>query len=469
MARILLVDDERSMREMLEIFLRKKGHHVDTVEGVEEAGAALAREAFELLITDLKLGQRSGLDVLRRAKEVRPDCEVIMITAFATAETAVEAMKLGAFDYLFKPFKTDELLVVIERALEKRALVHENQSLKRKLKERHEFAGMVGKSRAMQELFAMVDKIAPTKVTVLILGESGVGKELVARAIHAKSHRADGPFVVVNCGAIPEGLIESELFGHEKGAFTGATHAKPGLFDAADGGTLFLDEVGELPLPVQVKLLRVLQERTIRSVGGMQDRQVDVRIVAATNRDLEAEVRAGRFREDLYYRLNVIGLTVPPLRDRREDILPLIDHFLDRHAPRPGMRFSREAQRLLLDYELPGNVRELENLVERAVTLADGDEIGPEVFPPEVRGARPTFDESVLEGGELPEGFDLQAWLDGFEKKMLERALEQSKGVKMEAARLLGISFRSFRYRLAKYRMEDEKSEDEEDERATAS
>jgi len=467
MARILIVDDERSMREMLRILLEKKGHEVRCAEGVREAGAALAEQEFDFLVTDLRLGQHSGLDVLRLAKESQPQCEVVMITAFASAETAVEAMKLGAFDYLFKPFKTDELLVVLERALEKRALIHENQALRRKLKERQEFAGIVGKSRAMHELFALVEKIAPTKVTALILGESGVGKELVARAIHQKSLRANGPFVVVNCGAIPEGLIESELFGHEKGAFTGASHAKRGLFDAAGGGTLFLDEIGELPLAVQVKLLRALQQRTIRSVGGMEDREVDVRIVAATNRDLEQEVREGRFREDLYYRLNVIGLTVPPLRERREDILPLVEHFLERYAVRPGMRFSREAQQLLLDYEFPGNVRELENLVERAVTLADGEEIGPDVFPPEVRRARPSFDESLLESAPIPPGFDLQNWLDAFERRMLERALDQARGVKMEAARLLGISFRSFRYRLAKFRMEDEKAAEEGDERAT--
>jgi len=315
----------------------------------------------------------------------------------------------------------------------------------------------------------MIEKIAPTRVTVLVLGESGVGKELVARAIHQKSLRADGPFVVVNCGAIPEGLIESELFGHEKGAFTGASHSKRGLFDAAHGGTLFLDEVGELPLHVQVKLLRALQQRTIRSVGGVQDREVDVRIVAATNRDLEQEVREGRFREDLYYRLNVIGLRVPPLRERKEDILPLVEHFMERHGARPGMRLSREAQKLLLEYEFPGNVRELENLVERAITLADGDEIGPDVFPPEVRRVRPSFDESLLEDAPIPPGFDLQAWLDAFERRMLERALEQAGGVKVEAARLLGISFRSFRYRLAKYRMGEEKEAEDKDERATGS
>ncbi|MFO7157115.1 MAG: sigma-54 dependent transcriptional regulator [Pseudomonadota bacterium] len=469
MATVLIVDDETSMREMLRILLERKGHTVHCAAGIEGVETALAEQEFDVAITDLRLGQTSGLDVLRLVKERQPTCEVVMITAFATAETAVEAMKLGAFDYLFKPFKTDELLVVLDRALEKRALVQENQSLRRRLRERHEYADMVGKSRAMQELFALIEKIAPTRVTVLVLGESGVGKELVARAIHQKSLRADGPFVVVNCGAIPEGLIESELFGHEKGAFTGASHSKRGLFDAAHGGTLFLDEVGELPLHVQVKLLRALQQRTIRSVGGVQDREVDVRIVAATNRDLEQEVREGRFREDLYYRLNVIGLRVPPLRERKEDILPLVEHFMERHGARPGMRLSREAQKLLLEYEFPGNVRELENLVERAITLADGDEIGPDVFPPEVRRVRPSFDESLLEDAPIPPGFDLQAWLDAFERRMLERALEQAGGVKVEAARLLGISFRSFRYRLAKYRMEEEKAAEAKDERATGS
>ncbi|AKU90302.1 sigma-54-dependent transcriptional regulator [Vulgatibacter incomptus] len=460
MAHLLVVDDERSMREMLEILLQKVGH---SVVAEEDAGAACERlehEEFDLVVTDLRLGQRSGLEVLERAKALHPHTEVLMITAFASAENAVQAMKLGAYDYLTKPFKIDELLVVVEKALEKRALVRENVQLRRQLGDRARFAGILGKSAAMRELFALLDKVAPSRTTVLVTGESGVGKELVARALHEKGGRAAGPFVAVNCGAIPEGLIESELFGHEKGAFTGAVAAKPGLFSEASGGTLFLDEIGELPLAVQVKLLRALQQRVVRPVGGLRDVEIDVRIVAATNRDLEQEVREGRFREDLYYRLNVIGLKVPPVRERREDVLLLAEHFLQAFAKeqgRPGMAFSRAAQRALLDYDFPGNVRELENVVERAVTLSDGDEIEPDTFPAAVRGASPTFAvpyAGALSGVDLPDDFDLQAWLDACEREMLEKALERSRGVKTEAAKLLGITFRSIRYRLEKLRME---------------
>ncbi|HEY0840950.1 MAG TPA: sigma-54 dependent transcriptional regulator [Vulgatibacter sp.] len=457
MAHVLIVDDERSMREMLEILLRKAGHGVVALEDVPSACARVEKEDFDLVISDLRLGQRSGIEILERTKAVRPNTEVLIITAFATTENAIQAMKLGAYDYLTKPFKVDELLVVVQKALEKRALAQENVSLRRQLGERGKYAGIIGKSPAMQELFALIEKVAPSRTTVLVSGESGVGKELVARAIHDKGGRAEGPFVAVNCGAIPEGLIESELFGHERGSFTGAVAAKPGLFTTAAGGTLFLDEIGELPVAVQVKLLRALQQRTIRTVGGTQDLEVDVRIVAATNRDLAVEVREGRFREDLYYRLNVIGLKVPALRQRREDILLLAEAFLERLAEEQGkktLRFSPRARRIIADYEFPGNVRELENLVERAVTLADGDVIEPDVFPPHLRGV---VGSSVVEVGDepIPEGFDLQAHMDAYEKRLLLKALEQTGGVKTQAARLLGIEYRSIRYRLEKLQIED--------------
>ncbi|HWV39394.1 MAG TPA: sigma-54 dependent transcriptional regulator [Vulgatibacter sp.] len=456
MAHLLIVDDELSMREMLEILLRKAGHSVVALDDASAACARIEEEDFDLVISDLRLGQRSGIEVLERTKAVRPHTEVLVITAYATTENAIQAMKLGAYDYLTKPFKVEELLVVVQKALEKRALAQENVSLRRKLGERGKYAGILGKSAAMQELFALIEKVAPSRTTVLVSGESGVGKELVARAIHAKGGRADGPFVAVNCGAIPEGLIESELFGHEKGAFTGAVSAKPGLFTAAAGGTLFLDEIGEVPVAVQVKLLRALQQRVIRTVGGTQDLEVDVRIVAATNRDLAVEVREGRFREDLYYRLNVIGLKVPALRERREDILLLADHFLERIAEeqgKAGLRWSPKARRIIADHDFPGNVRELENLVERAVTLADGALIEPDVFPPHLRGASASR-QVLAEDEPIPEGFDLQAHLDAYERRLLERALEQTGGVKTQAARLLGIEYRSMRYRLEKLNIE---------------
>ena len=464
MAHLLVIDDERSMREMLEILLRKAGHTVVSEEEVGAACARIDREDFDVVLSDLRLGQRSGIEVLEHCKRVRPNTEVLIITAFATTENAIQAMKLGAYDYLTKPFKVDELLVVVQKALEKRALMleksaltQENVSLRRKLGERGRFAGILGKSAAMQELFGLIEKVAPSRTTVLITGESGVGKELVARAIHAKGGRADQPFLAVNCGAIPEGLIESELFGHERGAFTGAVQSKPGLFVAADGGTLFLDEIGELPLGVQVKLLRALQQRTIRAVGGTQDREVDVRIVAATNRDLEEEVREGRFREDLFYRLNVIGLKVPPLRERREDILLLAEHFLEQIATdqgKSGVRLSIAARRLLADHDFPGNVRELENLIERAVTLVDGDLIDVDVFPAQLRGEVNERLVAAKDGEPIPEDFDLQAHLDRYERQLLVRALEQANGVKTQAARILGIEYRSMRYRLEKLDLE---------------
>jgi two-component system response regulator PilR (NtrC family) len=451
------VDDEQSMRELLEILLRKEGYEV---AAEADAAAAIARAQatpFDLVISDLRLGRGSGIDVLRAVKASSPATEVVMVTAFATTENAVQAMKLGAYDYVLKPFKVDELKLVVAKALERRALVAENRVL------RHQAGAstsapeeLLGASPAIDEVRELVARVAPARTTVLVAGESGTGKEVVARTIHARSDRRAEPFVAINCGAIPEGLIESELFGHEKGSFTGAVGAKPGLFEVAGSGTIFLDEVGELPPPVQVKLLRVLQERKIRRVGGAADIPVAARIVAATNRDLAEEVRAGRFREDLFYRLNVIQIRTPPLRERREDLPIFLGHFLARFAAeqgRPPPRVSDEARRLLLAYGYPGNVRELSNVVERAVTLAAGDEIVPDVLPASVRGAPPVAE--VAAGAELPlEGLDLQSHLDAIERRILEQALERAGGVKTEAAKLLGLTFRSLRYRLAKFGIE---------------
>ena len=451
MARILVVDDELSMREFLQILLAKQGHAVVTAGDLAGAMERFREVEPDLVVTDLRLGRESGLDVLRQVKAESPQTEVVMVTAFATAENAVQAMKLGAHDYVLKPFKVDELLLVVGKALEHRALVAENRVLRHQVGARR--AGgdeILGESPPIREVRQLVEKLAPTRTTVLVTGESGTGKEVVARAIHARSDRRDQPFVAINCGAIPEGLIESELFGHEKGSFTGAVDAKPGLFEVAGSGTLFLDEVGELPLPVQVKLLRALQERRIRRVGWNADVAASARIIAATNRDLEAEVKAGRFREDLYYRLNVIQLRMPPLRDRRGDIPTFLEAFLRRFAAelgRPEAAFTPDALEMLVAWQWPGNVRELANVVERAATLADGPLIGPDALPPALRGAEPRATPADLPTS----GVDLQAHLDAVERRALEQALERTGGNKTEAARLLALSFRSFRYRLAKF------------------
>jgi len=460
MAAILVVDDEASMREFLEILLRKQGHRVETAADVKGAIARVAEGRTDLVITDLRLGGESGIDVLRRVKEISPATEVVMVTAFATTENAVQAMKLGAHDYVLKPFKVDELRLVVEKALEHRALVQENRVLRHRVgRPRLGAPAIVGHSPAIEEVRALVEKVAPTPTTILVTGESGVGKEVVARAIHDGSDRREQPFVAVNCGAIPEGLIESELFGHEKGSFTGAVETKAGLFEVAGSGTLFLDEVAELPPPLQVRLLRALQERRVRRVGGSADIAVGARIVAATNRELNEEVAAGRFREDLFYRLNVIQIRVPPLRDRREDVPLFVAHFLARFAIEAGrgeMRLSAEAERRLFDYAYPGNVRELANVVERAVTLADRSVIEVADLPPALRAPAGGGTAAPVAAAELPDaGMDLQAHLDATERRLIEQALARAGGVKTEAARLLSLTFRSLRYRLAKFGIGD--------------
>jgi two-component system response regulator PilR (NtrC family) len=454
MASVLVVDDEASMRELLEILLTKEGHRVSAAGDVAGALRRAAEGRLDLVITDLRLGTESGIDVLRGVKERSPGTEVVMVTAFATAENAVQAMKLGAYDYVLKPFKLDELLLVVQKALEHRALLQENRVLRHRVgRPRLARPEIIGRSAAIGEVRAVVEKVAPTRTTVLVTGESGTGKEVVARAIHEQGDRRDQPFVAINCGAIPEGLIESELFGHEKGSFTGATDAKAGLFEVAGSGTLFLDEVAELPPHLQVKLLRAVQERRVRRVGGKADIAVDARIVAATNRALEEEVRAGRFREDLFYRLNVIQLRMPPLRERREDVPLFLAHFLAQFAietGKPDVRLSKDAERRLCEYDYPGNVRELANVVERAVTLADGPEISVRDLPPALRS--PGDVAAPPPSAELPDGgLDLQAHLDGIERRLLEAALVQTGGVKTDAARLLSLTFRSLRYRLAKF------------------
>jgi two-component system response regulator PilR (NtrC family) len=445
---ILVVDDERSMREFLAICLRRAGHTVTATESVAAALGKLRESPFDIVVTDLRMsGERDGLAVLEGAKSGANPPEVILVTAFASADTALAAMKLGAYDYLTKPFQVDEINAVIHRALEKKQLVEQNRALRERVAGRSRLAQLLGKSRAMQRVFELITKVQSTKTSVLITGESGTGKELVARALHTEGTRGTAPFVAVNCGAIPEALMESELFGHKKGAFTGAIADKPGLFQEADGGTLFLDEIGELSTGLQVKLLRALQERMVKPVGATEELEVDVRVVAATNRDLDAEVARGAFRADLYYRLNVVEVRIPPLRQRREDIVLLAEHFLRRFGAEHGrdLHFTPGAIDKLERYDYPGNVRELENLVEHAVALSSGSEIGAGDIP-DLRASR-----LVEAPAEFPpDGVDLDRLLTDFERGWVTRALEQTGGVRKRAAALLGISFRSLRYRLEK-------------------
>jgi two-component system response regulator PilR (NtrC family) len=452
--KILVVDDEQSLREVLSIMLKRTGYAVTSVADGEEAIELLNRDIFDLVITDLRMPKIDGLEVLRAAKSASPETVVLIITAFASADSAVEAMKQGAYDYLTKPFQVDEVQLIIRNALEKRRLTTENILLKREMASQSSFAQLVGQSDAMQKVFDIVRKVADSKSNVLICGESGTGKELVARAIHYNSSRNPMPFVAVNCSAVPETLLESELFGHMKGSFTGAISNKAGLFEVANGGTIFLDEIGDTTPTIQVKLLRVIQEREFRRVGGNQDVKVDVRIVAATNKDLEKAVADGSFREDLYYRLDVIPIRLPPLRMRSGDIPLLVNHFLERFSKESGKPqpvLSSEAMHVLLAHEWRGNVRELENLIERVVafstggTVTDADVQGwlhRSVVPQPQQGAPLELTD---------DGVDLEGLVNGIEKELLLKALERSKWVKKKAARLLRLNTRSFRYRLEKY------------------
>ncbi len=451
--RILVADDEHSMQEFLDILLRKQGYEVQTAGDLASASLALESDDYDLLITDMQMPDGSGVDLLRNARRVAPDLVVIVITAFATTETAIEAMKEGAYDYITKPFKVDEILLVVQKALEKKLLATENRRLRHALRSERQQRPLVGNSPAMEQVFEMISRVSDTKTNVLIYGESGTGKELVARAIHDESDRSDRPFVALNCAAIPENLLESELFGHMKGSFTGAVANKDGLFESAEGGSLFLDEVGEISPPLQVKLLRVIQEKTIRRVGGTKDTQVDVRLIAATNRRLEEEVAAGRFREDLYYRLNVIQLELPALRERIEDLPLLVHHFIEKYARELGKQVrgvEPEAMEQLSRYAFPGNVRELENIIERAVALARAEWVGIDALPPTVTAT------PVGSAPQIPaEGVQLENLIADYERGLLREALKRAGGVKKKAAQLLGISFRSFRYRLEKLGLDD--------------
>jgi two-component system response regulator PilR (NtrC family) len=449
--KILVVDDEPSLRDVLGIMLKKAGYTTTLAADGEEAVSQVNKEIYDLVITDLKMPGIGGMEVLKAVKSASPDTVVLVVTAFGSPDTAVEAMKLGAYDYLTKPFQVDEVQLIIRNALEKRRLSAENMLLKREMASHSSLSSIIGQSEAMQQVFDVIRKVADTRSNVLICGESGTGKELVARAIHYNSARSQMPFVAVNCSAMPETLLESELFGHMKGSFTGAMANKAGLFEIANGGTIFLDEIGDMTMATQVKLLRVIQEREFRRVGGTQDVKVDVRIVAATNRDLERAVAEGAFREDLYYRLDVIPIRLPPLRMRTGDIPLLVQHFLERFSKesgKPSPAITPDAVQALVSHEFRGNVRELENLIERAVAFSTGgaitaDDVRAWLHKPAAAQAYPT---------DLPpEGLDLEGLICKIEKDLLMKALERSGWVKKKAARLLQLNTRSFRYRLEKY------------------
>ncbi|MBL0175601.1 MAG: sigma-54-dependent Fis family transcriptional regulator [Ignavibacteria bacterium] len=448
---ILLIDDERAQRESLAGFLRKQSYDVTEAASGTEGLRALRAAAVDLILTDLRMPDISGEDVLRGARELHPLVPVIVMTAYASIESAVGLMKLGAFDYVQKPVELDELLLLVERARERSLLLSENAMLRAQLAERFSFDTIVSQSGEMDAVLNTAGRVARSKASVLIRGESGTGKELIARAIHHASPRRDAPFVTVNCAALPDALLESELFGHEKGAFTGAERQRIGRFEQADGGTLFIDEVGDIPLAAQVKLLRALQFGEIERVGGSETLALDVRIVAATNRDLEAMMRDGSFREDLYYRLNVVGIHIPPLRARRADIPPLVDAFVRRHAEangREALPVSREAMDLLLRHDYPGNVRELDNILQHAVVLARAGTITTQDLPGSVRSPRGSGGRS--DGGISAEPGNLNERVELLERRMIEGALQLSSGNQVRAAELLGISERTLRYKLAK-------------------
>jgi two-component system response regulator PilR (NtrC family) len=449
--RVLVVDDEQSMRDMLRIVLRRDGYHVLVARNGGEALDLLRREPVDLLLSDIKMPDVSGVDVLRAAKDLNRDIIAIMMTAFASTETAVEALRLGATDYFTKPFSMDELRLKVRQHFEARRLRQENVLLKRALGTAHEFSSMIGRSEPMLAVFKMVETIARTNSTILITGESGTGKDLVARAIHFNSLRREHPFVALNCGAVPETLLESELFGHVRGAFTGADANKKGLVEVAERGSIFLDEIGETNATMQVKLLRILQDRRFRRLGGTEEVQADIRVIAATNQDLQKLVADGRFREDLFYRINVIPIQLPPLRERREDIPLLAAHFLEKFAAamgKPVRSITSGAMALLQEHPWPGNVRELENLMERGIALETHEALLPDTIAPYVgvakAGAAPVLPDA---------GFDLEAHVKGIERDYIAQALDRAGGVQVKAAELLGMSFRSFRYYVKKYNL----------------
>jgi len=456
---ILVIDDEEVMREILESLLIAEGYRVKVAPTGDEGLDIAGREPIDLAIVDVMLPDHSGIDVLDELKKMEPELVTVMITAFASVETAIEAMKRGAFDYVTKPFKNDEVCLIVANGIKQRRLVDENRTLKAALSDRQRFDVLVGKSPRMQEVYSLIQQVAPSKSTVLITGESGTGKELVAKAIHNHSPRKTKPFVTVNSGSLPPDLLESNLFGHVKGAFTGAVSPKKGLFEIADGGSIFLDEIGTIPLETQAKLLRVIQEKEFMRLGGVDTLRVDIRIIAATNSDLKTLVDDGRFREDLYYRLNVINIFLPPLRHRKEDVRLLSQHFFNKYGEeneRPNLELSPEAVQSLLEYDWPGNVRELENVIERAVVLAEGPVVNKALIPEHVRSG-PTF---RLPQVVVPEdGISFREVITGFEKRLIESSLETSGGIQKKAAQLLGLKPTTLNEMIKRYNINLERKE----------
>lgn len=455
-AHILVVDDELGMREFLEFILTKKGYRVFLAESGKSALSLLKNEALDLVLCDIKLGDMSGIDILKQAKSINSHMPVVMISAFASAETAVDAMNSGAYDYLPKPFDNKDLLSAIENALKLKTPDLEKKAMENELQDNLHFGSIVGNSQPMLRIYDVIREIAPTRTNVLITGESGTGKEKIAESIHSLSGRHDKPFVVINCGGIPENLVESEFFGYRRGAFTGANSDKKGLLESANHGTVFLDEIGELSLPLQVKLLRAVQERKFKAVGGTEDIKVDIRFIAATNKTLEKEVIEGRFREDLYYRLNVIEIKMPPLRDRKSDLKALAQHFLEKYSKEMGKeirKLSSYALDLLCKYDFPGNIRELENIIERSVALSATNIILPESLSLSLHKRR-----RWIEGGsrrydlnDVGKGVEIDRILAEIEEEYVRKAMSVSGGNKTKAAELLGINLRSLRYRLSKF------------------
>jgi two-component system, NtrC family, response regulator AtoC len=453
MRRVLVVDDEENIRLVLKTLLRKHGYEVEVADSGESALALVDGFGPDVILTDVRMPKMNGLDLLATLKAKQSPATVIVMSAYGSVDLALEAMKAGAYDYVGKPFKPDEIVLALRKAEERESLRRENRALKEQIQKESQFESILAKSPAMTEIFRTITKIAEFKTTVLIQGESGVGKELVARALHARSSRRSHAFVPINCGAIPENLLESELFGHKKGAFTDANADRRGLFEEADGGTLFLDEIGELPLNLQVKLLRALQEESIRRLGDSKDIKVDVRIITATHRDLATEAKAGRFREDLFYRINVLPIVIPPLRARREDIHLLIDHFVTRNNARLGTQIralTADARKLLLEYAWPGNVRELENTIERAMVLCDGDVIDAHDLPERLRDALDPV-QVQLASGEL----SVKKTTAAIEEILIRRALQKTRGNRTRAAELLEISHRALLYKIKDYKISD--------------
>ncbi len=454
-ASILVVEDETKLRRLIELQLVEEGFHARTAPDAETGLQLLNRERFDLVLTDFKLPGMSGLEFLQALKRANASLPVVLMTAYGTVESAVGAMKAGASDYVLKPFSLTELMLVIRKELASHELRQENRALREALGHRYEYKNIIARSDKMQAVLGLVERVAPTNATVLVGGESGVGKDLVARAIHEHSNRASGPFVKINSTAIPENLLESELFGYEKGAFSGATSAKPGKFEMADKGTLFLDEIGDVPPPIQVKLLRVLQDREFERLGATKTLKVDVRLIAATNRDLRDALEDGTFREDLYYRLNVVAIDIPPLRERREDIPPLAEFFLAKFASesgKPVRGITPQAMQSLADFHWPGNVRELQNIIERGVTLSSGEMLDTA----DIRLDRPIGRGAAEAAPVLPQGFTLEQWED----EMIREALRHANGNKSQAARSLGLSRNALRYRLSKIGFPDAPEKD---------